>query len=234
MSQQNFVDRVHELRFLSERYSSDKGEFVILYGRRRVGKTTLILEFLKDKPGLYFLASEEGDAQNIREFAHQAARFLQDPAFEQPRYADWPSLFSALVHHTGFIRKKTRKKAVIVIDEFPYLVTRNPSIPSVFQKCWDTILSRVPVMLVLSGSSVSLMEKEVLGAASPLYGWRTGQWQVQPLPYPCVRRFVPYSPEECVMTWFVLGGIPANPSGKMSAMHSFRMGRISPLMVIFS
>jgi len=209
MSQRKFVDRDRELRFLNERHKTDAAECIVLSGRRRVGKTSLLLEFLKTKPGIYFLASEEGDARNIWEFAHHAAQFLQDPSFETPVYADWNSLFSAFVHHAGFTRREPGEKTVLVIDEFPYLIARNPAIPSAFQKCWDGILATSPVMLILSGSSVSTMEKEVLGAASPLYGRRTGQWQVQPLPFPCIRQFVPYSPEECAMTWFVLGGIPA-------------------------
>jgi len=209
MPQQNFVDRDQELRFLKERHATDTAECIVLYGRRRVGKTSLLLEFMKGRPGIYFLASEEGDARNIREFAHHAAQFLHDPAFEQPQYADWNSLFSAFIHHTGFANRQPGKKVVIAIDEFPYLIARNPAIPSIYQKCWDENLSGVPVMLILSGSSVSTMETEVLGTASPLYGRRTGQWQVQPLPYPCIRQFVSYSPEECAMTWFMLGGIPA-------------------------
>jgi len=209
MSQRKFVDRDRELRFLNERYATDTAECIVLYGRRRVGKTALLLQFLGARPGIYFLASEEGDARNIREFAHHAALFLQDPGFELPQYAGWDSLFSAFVHHTAFTRRPPDEKIVIVIDEFPYLIAKNPAIPSLFQKCWDTILSTTPMMLILSGSSVSTMETKVLGAASPLYGRRTGQWQVQPLPFPCIRQFVPYSGEECAMTWFVLGGIPA-------------------------
>jgi len=98
---------------------------------------------------------------------------------------------------------------VIVIDEFPYLIARDRATPSVFQKVWDTVLSQEPVMLVISGSSVSTMETEVLGYTSPLYGRRTGQWQLEPLSYPYLRRFLPYGEEDLVMTWCVIGGIPA-------------------------
>ena len=209
MSQRIFVDRERELRDLEERHATDTAECIVLYGRRRVGKTALLLRFLEEKPGIYFLASEEGDVQNIREFAHHAAQFLQDPAFELPRYPDWPSLFTAMVRHTGFAGRFSGTKIVIVIDEFPYLIAKNPAIPSIFQKCWDEVFSAAPVMLVLSGSSVSTMETEVLGIKSPLYGRRTGQWQVQPLAFPYIGQFVPYTTEECTMTWFVLGGIPA-------------------------
>ncbi len=209
MSQRKFVDRTTELRFLDERYSTDTSECIVLYGRRRVGKTALLVRFLEKKPGIYFLASEEGDTRNIREFAHHAALFLHDPVFEQAQYSDWHALFSAFVHHTGFDRREHDGKVVLVIDEFPYLIAKNSAIPSIFQKCWDEVLSAAPVMLILSGSSVSTMETDVLGASSPLYGRRTGQWQVQPLAFPCIRCFVPYSPEECAMTWCVLGGIPA-------------------------
>ncbi|MDD1672363.1 MAG: ATP-binding protein, partial [Methanomicrobiales archaeon] len=209
MSQQKFIDRQDELSFLHERLRSPTPECLVVYGRRRVGKTELILQFLNARSGIYFLSSEEGDTRNIRDFAVQAGSFLGDPSFERMGFPDWPTLFHALVHHRNFPRHTEAGKVVIAIDEFPYLITRNRAIPSVFQKIWDEILSRESVVLILSGSSVSTMEAEVLGAASPLFGRRTGQWQVEPLFYPFLRQFFPYPEEELAMIWFILGGIPA-------------------------
>lgn len=209
MSQQLFVDRNQEINFLKERFKSENAECIILYGRRRVGKTELLIQFLKDKRGIYFLASEEGDLQNIREFTHHAGLFLRDNNFERISFESWPSLFEAFIRHTSFVEHAKMGKVVIVMDEFPYLIAHNRSIPSIFQKIWDTALKDLPVMLVLSGSSISTMETAVLGYQSPLYGRRSGQWQVEPLPYSCIHEFLPWSDEDIAKTWFVLGGIPA-------------------------
>ena len=208
MNQQPFVDRESELQFLTDRYRSPVPECLILYGRRRVGKTTLLARFLQTVPGFYFLASEEGTARNIQDFSHYAGEFLNDPDFERSRYPDWETVIKALVRHRNF-SPPPEKKVVIIIDEFPYLIARDRATPSLFQRVWDTVLSQEPVMLILSGSSVSTMETEVLGYTSPLYGRRTGQWQIEPLSYPYLRQFLPYDEEDLVMTWCVIGGIPA-------------------------
>ena len=208
MNQQPFVDRESELQFLTDRYRSPVPECLILYGRRRVGKTTLLARFLQAVPGFYFLASEEGTARNVQDFSHYAGEFLNDPDFERSRYPDWETVIKALVRHRNF-SPPPEKKVVIIIDEFPYLIARDRATPSLFQRVWDTVLSQEPVMLILSGSSVSTMETEVLGYTSPLYGRRTGQWQLEPLSYPYLRRFLPYDEEDLIMTWCVIGGIPA-------------------------
>ena len=208
MYQQLFVDREDELEFLTGRYRSPVPEFLILYGRRRVGKTALLAQFLKTVPGFYFLVSEEGTARNIQDFSRYAGGYLDDPDFERSRYPDWEAVTKALVRHRNFL-PPSGEKVVIVIDEFPYLIARDRATPSLFQRVWDTVFSREPVMLIVSGSSVSTMETEVLGYTSPLYGRRTGQWQLEPLSYPYLRRFFPYTEEDLVMTWCVIGGIPA-------------------------
>ncbi|MCP1662327.1 MAG: ATP-binding protein [Methanocalculus sp. MSAO_Arc1] len=208
MSQQIFVDRNDELRFLLDRYHSQNPECIIIYGRRRVGKTTLLAQFLKKARGFYFLASEEGTALNISDFAHYAGEYLQDPDFERGSYPDWKAVFQALISHRRFA-PSDGGKVVIVIDEFPYLIGRDKATPSIFQKIWDQILAHEPVMLIISGSSVSAMESEVLAYTSPLYGRRTGQWQVEPLPYPYLREILPYTEHDLILTWCILGGIPA-------------------------
>ena len=231
-----FVDREEEMAFLMSRYQTPVPECIILYGRRRVGKTTLSARFLDEVPGFYFLASEEGTKSNIRDFSHYAGEYLKDPDFERSTYPDWPAVMKALVGHRNFYSSHTPAnaptntpantsanppenipanpsanggKVVIIIDEFPYLIARDRATPSVFQKVWDQVLSREQVMFVISGSSVSAMEHDVLGYTSPLYGRRTGQWQLEPIPYPYLREFLPYDEEDLVQTWCILGGIPA-------------------------
>jgi len=207
---QHFINRKEELDFLRERYSSKQAEFIVLYGRRRIGKTELAVKFSGEAGGVYYLSTKEGDATNIQNLSVQMAAFLGDEAFSDAIYPDWFGLFSAFLKHAHaqtFLRKK---KIVIVIDEFPYLIDGNAAIPSVFQKLWDLLLKKENIMLILSGSSVSTMETEVLDRKSPLYGRRTGQWRLLPMDFPHLGEFLPrYGFEDLVRVWFVIGGIPA-------------------------
>ncbi len=209
MSQQKFVDRKEELGFLEERYKTDSSEFVVLYGRRRVGKTELLLKFLENKKGVYLLASTEGDRQNIKDFSKAVGRFIGDENLGAIEFDSWQSFFEALFKHKAFDAMLKKEKIAIIIDEFPFLIQSNKDIPSIFHKIWELIMKRENIMLVLSGSSVAVMESEVLDKKSPLYGRRTGQWQLQPLHFSCLKEFLPYSLEELAMVWFVTGGIPA-------------------------
>ncbi|VVB85133.1 Archaea bacterial proteins of uncharacterised function [uncultured archaeon] len=206
MSQQKFVNREEELTFLEDRYKSDSPELIIIYGRRRVGKTELMLRFLEEKEGIYFLASTEGDRQNIKQFSVTAGKTIHDENFGKIEYPDWQSLFESLFRHKTLTARK--EKVIIIIDEFPFLIQNNKATPSIFQKIWDTAMKQENVMLILLGSAMSIMETEVLGYKSPLYGRRTGQWQVQRLDIIHLKEFLPYSNEELVKTWFVTGGIP--------------------------
>lgn len=209
MSQQNFVNRKEELDFLEERYKSASAEFVVLYGRRRVGKTELLLKFLENKKGVYFLASTEGDRQNIRDFSKVAGRFIGDENLGRLEFDGWQSFFETLFGHKTFDAMLKKEKVVIILDEFPFLIQSNRNIPSIFQKIWELIVGRENVMLILSGSAIAVMESDVLDKKSPLYGRRTCQWQLQPLHFSHLAEFLPYSLEELAMVWYIVGGIPA-------------------------
>ncbi|MHB8396250.1 MAG: ATP-binding protein [Thermoplasmataceae archaeon] len=208
MSQQRFVDREEELQILEEAYSADgDGTLFIIYGRRRVGKTELISRFTGNR-GIYFLATNEGDRENIRSFQHVLSRFLDDPAIEAGQFQDWHSLFSMVTSNNSFLKKSKESRIIIAFDEFPYLIEANRSIPSVFQKIYDTLLKTLNVMVILSGSSISIMENNVLSYKSPLYGRRTGQLQLNPLKFKYLREFVNYEFEDLCKIYFVFGGIP--------------------------
>ncbi len=208
MYQQKFVNREDELKFLESRYQSNSPEFIVIYGRRRVGKTELMLKFLENKNGVYFLASKEGDRQNIKDFSQTAGRVLNDEYFGQIEFPDWFTLFESVFKHRKFRELAENNKFILIIDEFPYLIHSNKAIPSVFQKIWELCMKKENIMLVLSGSSVSVMESEVLGYKSPLYGRRTGQWQLDPLDFKHLGEFLPYSKEDLVLLWSIVGGIP--------------------------
>lgn len=199
---QQFVNRGPELALLDELYYSPKAEFLITYGRRRVGKTELALRFAGDKKSLYFLAEERRDLENLRELQGIMGAFLQDKWFAKTEIKNWAELLRL------FSEKIQGKKIILIIDEFPYLVKHNPGVPSAFQKAWDMHLKNKNVMLVLIGSSISMME-ELLGYKSPLYGRRTAQLEVKPLGVFHIRDFLPgYNAEDLIKVFSSVGGIP--------------------------
>ena len=202
MFQQKFIGRKKELAFLEQLYQEQKAQLVIFYGRRRVGKTELIRQFIKDKPHIFYLADERDDVSNLTELKKIMARYLGNPLLEKANILEWVELFEAF-------SKENKEKVIIVVDEFPYLIKSNSAIPSLFQKSWDLYLANKNIMLILLGSSVRMMETQVLGSASPLYGRRTAQWKLEPLPFSQVASFFPkYSNEELFQSYTALDGIP--------------------------
>ena len=186
-----FVDRIEELRAIKERLSSNEFELIVIYGRRRIGKTRLVLEAVRGFPHVYHLAVE-GD--NLRHFKETAER-----AFSEVRYAreDWEALLHAL------------RDKVIVIDEFPNLIKENPAVLSIFQRAIDTELANSNTKLILLGSSVSMMTEKVLSYKSPLYGRRTGSMKLKPLKFFHLRGFFPRASwEELVEAYGMTDGIP--------------------------
>ncbi len=190
------------MKIMEDAYSTRGSSLFVLYGRRRVGKTELISNFTGDR-GVYFLATSEGDRENINSFKAIISKFLADDSILKANFDDWHSFFSVLVSSSSFQAKAKRSKIIIAIDEFPYLIQANRAIPSVFQKIYDSLLGQMNVMLVLSGSSISMMENEVLSYRSPLYGRRTGQLQLNPLKFRHLAEFVGYGFEDLCRTYFV-------------------------------
>ncbi len=207
MSQQKFIDRIEEMDILKNHYYNDNPGLIIIYGRRRVGKTELINHFMSGH-GLYFLATNEGDTENIRNFQRLLSEFFNDKSIEYAHYNDWYSLFASIVNNKNFVEKTKKSKIIIAIDELPYLIEANRSIPSIFQKIYDSFLKNNNVFLILSGSSVSIMENDVLSYKSPLYGRRTGQIRIKPLKFKYISNFLNYNIEDLCNSYFVLGGIP--------------------------
>ena len=193
-----FIDRERELEFLEEKFGN-KRQLIVLYGRRRVGKTELIKQFCKNKDHIYFLADRRGSLLNAERFANIAAEHFGDIP---PRVRNFDDAF------TYIAKRLDERKIVITIDEFSYLVEKDDSIPSVFQLIWDEILKDKNTMLILCGSLVSMMEN-ILSYRSPLYGRRTGQWKLSPLRFNNAKQIFPgYSTEQKVEAYSILGGIP--------------------------
>ncbi len=212
---QLFFDREQERRFLEKHYATHDAELVVLYGRRRVGKTELVLNFSANKPHIYFLADKRPELQLIQELKKAMSRYLQNEIFEKLALTDWIDLFQE------FTKWNKNNPVIIAIDEFPVLIESNRAIPSIFQKIWDQNLKNFPTMLILLGSSISMMKTEVLNYKSPLYGRRTAQWRLEPLQLLDIKPFLlKYNLEVLTHVYGCIGGVPAYLQ-KFSSQLSF-------------
>ena len=196
-----FIGRKREMEKLESEYSRDSS-FVVIYGRRRVGKTTLIKEFLKDKTAFYFLATEEIESQSMKRLAGVVARTTKNRLLQNATFTDWLDLFQVIADY------EPEKKKVFVIDEFPYLVKTNSAFPSILQNAWDEVLKDKNVMLILSGSLIGMMQKHALSYDSPLYGRRTSQMRLAPLLFTNIYAVQSLAFTESVEQYAVTGGVP--------------------------
>lgn len=195
----NFINRESELRALEGWVQSPKFEFLVVFGRRRVGKTYLLKRLLERYGGLYFLCDRAGTTHNSARLREQVAALLGEPSIA--------SLDLAVILEN--LAKKSRNTQVVVIDEFSYLVEKDDAVPSVFQRIVDEVLPDSRVKLIVCGSSVSTMENEVLGARSPLYGRSTGHIRINPMGFRCLSSFFPQNtPTENMRFYAILGGVP--------------------------
>ncbi|RAW45701.1 ATP-binding protein [Halorubrum sp. 48-1-W] len=194
-----FYDREEELDTLTGAVESPGSDFVVVYGRRRVGKTELLKEFCADRPHMYFLAAQEAEHRQREKFLDQVADYFDERV---PRIDSWDEAFEYLGENFQ------REDLVVVIDEFPYLVEENDSLPSYMQAFVDQALDGTDSMLVLCGSSVSTMESEILGHESPLYGRRTAQLDVTPFSFQQAREVISYDITDAIRSYAVTGGTP--------------------------
>lgn len=198
-----FVNRVSELAQLDEAWSSDRAELLVVYGRRRVGKTELLRYFCEGKPAIFFSADQSTEKDQLRMFSERIAAFTEDPALQGERFTRWETLLEYL-----FERAKA-EPLIVIVDEFPYLCQTRKSLPSILQRIWDERFAECQLKLVLCGSTLSFMEKEVLGHQSPLYGRRTGQIRLEPLPIAELTHFFPELDLEAqIRIHGVVGGVP--------------------------
>ena len=196
-----FIGRKNELHTLNTEYNRNSS-FVVIYGRRRVGKTTLIKEFLKNKTAFYYLATEELESQSMKRLANVIARTTKNTLLQKIEFTDWLDLFQLIADY------KPEEKKVLVIDEFPYLVKTNSAFPSILQNAWDEFLKDSNVMLILSGSLIGMMQKHVLSYDSPLYGRRTAQMRLTPLPFTSIYETQNLPFEQAVEQFALTGGVP--------------------------
>ena len=198
-----FVDREAEIKTLQSEYQRGGSALVILYGRRRVGKTTLITEFIKDKKALFFLASEESENQNRMAFKDKAAEFINSDLLKDADVKSWDVIFKAVMD-THF-----ESKPVIVIDEFQYIGRSNPAFPSIFQRIWEENLKQKQVLVILCGSLISMMESQTLAYHSPLYGRRTAQIRLKQIPFRYYGEFFHHkNRRQLIEMYAITGGVP--------------------------
>ncbi|MGB9812774.1 MAG: ATP-binding protein [Thermovenabulum sp.] len=197
-----FIGREQELSVLNKLYNENKFHFIVMYGRRRVGKTTLLTEFCKDKPSIFYVAEEHNDKIALESFSDKILSFFGLSGFVS-RFESWEKAFL-------FIAEQAKdRRIILVIDEFPYIVNANKTIPSLLQNLIDHHLKNTKLFFIICGSSVSFIEKEVLSYKSPLYGRRTAQMVIEPFNFFESRKFFPrYDFEDQVMAYGILGGIP--------------------------
>ncbi|MCL2150084.1 MAG: ATP-binding protein [Dehalococcoidia bacterium] len=198
-----FIGRHDEIQFLEDRYRAEGGQLVVLYGRRRIGKTETLRKFCEGKDVVFYTCTESPDELQLIAFSE---RVLQKELPAVPyirRFADWGQAFG------GIAEFPSDRKRLLVIDEFPYMVRGNAAIPSILQKTWDEGLRDKNVMIVLCGSAMSVIEKEILAEKNPLYGRASGILKMNEMTFYEAIQFVPnFSPLDKITTYAVLGGIP--------------------------
>lgn len=198
-----FAGRDKELEKFDSLFLQKKFQFVVVYGRRRVGKTTLIREFMKDKPGIYYMAVEGARRENLSGLS--TALLSQDNSIAHTaEFADYETLLNYID-----AMAKTGERKIIAIDEYPYLAASYPAISSMLQKHIDECWKDSNLFLILCGSSMSFMEEQVLGYKSPLYGRRTAQFKIHPFTFRESRdMLMGFSAQEQALLYGVTGGIP--------------------------
>lgn len=206
MSEGNsFIGRRRELQMLEAAYASTASAFVPVYGRRRVGKSELILRFLRGKPSVYYVGKQATPSMQMHELLLQAASSLEEPLLAGYSTSNWKTTLTAIVD-----RWRGPGKLVLALDEFQWTAAASPELPSVLQELWDRQWrASGSIVLILCGSMVGFMEREVLGKSSPLFGRRTGQIALRPFGYQEAAEFHPtLSTVERARTYFICGGIP--------------------------
>ena len=206
-----FVNRLKELSWLEDAYqkASKTGQFLVVYGKRRVGKTELITHFVKDKPNIYYLANRTVKNEQLQSATSVFMAGLSDTYIPGSGFSNWREFFDYLIKKVGE-KQKSKQPLILIFDEFPYLAEADNGISSFFQYGWDMGLKNKRVLLIIMGSSISMMYKHALSKNAPLYGRRTGQWLLEPFSYRETKKFYPKALFENSFSLFaVSGGIPA-------------------------
>ncbi len=197
-----FIDRENELNLLQQGWKSSKSSLIIIHGRRRIGKTRLIMEYCLDKEGIFYIAEDASKHIQINALKSRIADFLGDTLLESLEIKEWEQRFEYV------FKNAPKKRFYFVIDEFTYLIKAEARILSTLQKYWDLYFSKMNVQIILSGSLVGLMNEQVLAHSSPLYGRRTRDILLGSLTFKDSRKFMKMDALSQLKTFMTLGGIP--------------------------
>lgn len=226
-----FVGRKKELASLEQHYQSNEFQFAVIYGRRRIGKTALINEFLKDKKAIYFTAIEENAEDNLARLSNAIRHFVNPNLEDDSPFASFEKAFAEIA------QLAQKERVILVIDEYPYLAQAYPAISSMLQSYIDHQYSKTNTFLILCGSSMSFMEYQVLGYKSPLYGRRTCQYKIKPFTQKEAEQLYPnYSKLETFEINSIMGGIPKYlrlVSDKKSVIYNVKQTFLNTDSILF-
>ena len=225
-----FIGREHELNTLNKLYNSDKFEFAVIYGRRRVGKTALISEFTKDKDTIFFTGVETNAKQNLDNFSRCIMEY-------NTGIASGASFNSFQMAFEYVFELAKTKRIVLVIDEYPYVARASKSLASTLQLLIDKNKDASKLFLILCGSSMSYMEDHVLAYKAPLYGRRTAQFKINPFEFlEACRYFENFSDEDKALAYGIVGGTPQylmQLDDKLSIEENIKNTHLNPSSSIF-
>jgi AAA+ ATPase superfamily predicted ATPase len=207
MARTPFIARERELKLLQKEWESDKARLLILYGRRRIGKTRLVTHWMETfKPrALYWVAEPTSSKDQLRSFSQALFNFESNSVVPDDfSYSTWNQTFEQAA------RIAKQERMALILDEFTYLMALEQGIAGILQNVWDHHLQHSNMFLIVSGSHVGMMERGVLAYQAPLYGRATSRLMLQPLPFKATKSFFPkYRPDERVALYAVFGGVPA-------------------------
>ncbi len=225
-----FIGREKELKALDNLYSSDKFEFAVIYGRRRVGKTALINQFIGDKKSIYFMGVESNAKQNLENFSKSIIEYtsgiVADTSFQS---------FQAALEYV--FKLSENERLILVIDEYPYVARSSKSLASTLQMLIDKYKDTSKMMLILCGSSMSYMEDNVLAYKAPLYGRRTAQMKILPFDFEESCRYLKnLSGEDKALIYGIVGGTPQyliQMNDRLSVEDNIKNTYLNPISFLF-
>jgi uncharacterized protein len=198
-----FYNRTDELEALERRYGSDRAEYVVVYGRRRVGKTELILRFVENKRHVYFEAVSGTEADQLEDLSRVLARASGRELLAVEPLTSWRGFFAAVAEELQ------RGPLVVALDEFQFIARETPTVGSLINRFWREHREDPNLFLILSGSDVSFFERDVVGYSATTYGRRTGSLRLEPFPFTELRHFLPeWTTEDLIRAYAVFGGVP--------------------------
>lgn len=225
-----FIGRDKELNALDKFYKSDKFEFVVIYGRRRVGKTALINQFIGDKKSIFFMGVESNEKQNLENLSKSIIEFSSGIQAE----TSFASFQAALEY---VFKLAENERIILTIDEYPYVARSSKSLASTLQLLIDKYKDTSKLMLILCGSSMSYMEDHVLAYKAPLYGRRTAQMKILPFDFEeSCRYFNNLSDEDKALIYGIVGGTPQyllQMSDKLSVEENIKNTYLNPMSFLY-